>query len=150
MRQIIRTGLAASIAIMLTACGAPLTSENSVISSTPSLLSSEATFRNMLRAMKECYPDALTVSSNYFPEAKEGEIELTMVSDFGNIPFAKWLVQPLPSGAKVQLTRRTRSTGFEEALPVWISGSSAVCPYGTKSDPRPPGSETSQQTMPVR
>jgi hypothetical protein len=100
--------------------------------------------------MKECYPEALTISSNFFPEAKEGEIEMTAVNDLGNVPFGKWLVRPAGSTSTVEMTRSKRHKGFEEALPGWIIGSSTICPYGTRSDPRPPGSELSQQNMPVR
>lgn len=131
-------------------CAGPLGPDNSVTSTTSSRHSSEQTFRNLLRVMKDCYPDSMTIRSNFFPEAKEGEIELFSGNDFGNIPFANWTVKPAPTGSTVTQVRSTRTRGLDASLSEWVDGNSRQCPHGTRSDPRPSGSELSPNTMPVR
>lgn len=132
-------------------CAAPLGPNNSITTSASSPHSSEQTFRNLLRVMKDCYPDSLTIRANYFPEAKEGEIDIYTANDFGNIPFGTWTVKPAPSGSNVTQVRSTRtSKELDATLAEWIEGNSRRCPHGTRSDPRPPGSELNQNNMPVR
>lgn len=132
-------------------CATPLGPDNSITISVASPHSSEQTFRNLLKVMKDCYPDSLTIRANYFPEAKEGEIDLYTANDFGNIPFGTWTVKPASAGSTVTQVRSTR-TGkqLDATLPEWIDGNAQRCPHGTRSEPRPPGSELNQNHMPVR
>lgn len=140
----------AIIGLVVSGCGSQLGPGNSVTASVASKHSSEATFRNLLAVAKDCYPDAITIRSNYFPEAKEGEIELLSVNDFGNRQFATFLVKPAASGSVVTMTRMARHKSYDEALPEWINGNARLCPIGTRSEPRPPGSDLNQNNMPVR
>jgi len=140
-----------AVCATLSGCGGgQLAPDNSVTSTVASTRSSEVTYRNILKVTKDCYPDAVTVRSNYFPEAKEGEIELLSVHELGNNQFAVLLVKPTPNGSLVTMTRKTRHKAFDEALPEWVDGNSRLCPIGTRSEPRPPGSDTNQNIMPVR
>lgn len=102
--------------------------------------------------MKECYPEAMTIRPTYFPEAREGEIDLIGGNEFGAIPFGTWTVKPTSTGAIVTQVRTTRrlATRLDATLPEWIEGNSRECPDGTRSDPRPPGSELNQNNIPIR
>lgn len=145
-----RNALIASV-VLLAGCAGPLTADNSVTTTAVSKHSSEQTFRNMLRVMKECYPDGLVIRPTFFPEAKEGEIDIYYANDFGNIPFASWYVSPSSTGATVKQVRRNRSPSkLDLTLPEWIEGDATNCPGGSRFEPRPPGSELNQNNMPVR
>lgn len=143
--------LAAAAAVVCTGCAGPLGPANSITTTVSSRHSSEQTFRNLLRVMKECYPDGLTIRPTFFPEAKEGEIDIIGGNEFGAIPFGTWTVKPSASGSIVTQVRSTRTPArLDATLPEWIEGSSRECPGGTRSEPRPPGSELNQNNMPVR
>lgn len=147
-----RTMLVVSaMTVLLSGCVGPLTADNSVTTTAASKHSAERTFRNMLRVMKECYPDGLTIRANFFPEAKEGEIDIYYANDFGNIPFASWYVSPVAASATVKQVRRNRSPDkLDATLPEWIEGDATNCPGGSRFEARPPGSELNQNNMPVR
>lgn len=139
------------ITALLVGCSRPLTPDNSVTVVADSKHSSERAFRNLLRVMKECYPDSLTIRANFYPEAKEGELDVFQVNDFGNIPVGTWYVAPKGSGSSVKLVRFKRAhSRLDTVLPEWIEGDSTNCPNGTRFEPRPPGSELNQNNMPVR
>lgn len=152
MDKLVKLNLVVSavMATLLVGCYGPLGPDNSSTSTIASKHSSEQTFRNLVRVLKDCFPDNMTIRSNFFPEAKEGEIDAFGVSEFGNIPFGTWTIKPAPSGATVTQVRSTRNPKVDAVLPEWIEGNSRQCPYGTRSDPRPPGSELNQNNMPVR
>lgn len=136
--------------VLLVGCVGPLTAENSVTTTADSKHSSEQTFRNMLRVIKDCFPDYVTIRSNFFPEAKEGEIELSGGNEWGTIPIGDWTIKPAEGGSTVTQRRSTRVPKLDAVLTQWVEGDSRQCPYGTRSDPRPPGSELNQNNMPVR
>jgi hypothetical protein len=140
-----------AVCMVLTACGnSTLTPDNSVTVTAASRHNSEQTYRNLLRVIKDCYPDGFVTRSNFFPEAKEGEIDLFTQHELGNTSFATWSVKPDAGGAIVNLTRRKRFTGHQDVLPEWIEGDARNCPHGTRFEPRPPGSELNQNIMPAR
>ncbi|CAA2107700.1 hypothetical protein [Variovorax paradoxus] len=139
-----------AVCFAVVGCVQPLNPDNSVTTTASSRHTSEQTYRNLLRVMKECYPDYLTIRSNYFPEAKEGEIEIFGGNEFGNIPVGTWAVKPAATGAVVTQVRSWRNSRLDAVLPQWIEGDATNCPYGSRSEPRPPGSELNQNNMPVR
>jgi len=109
-----------------------LTPENTTKVVVESKAGSERTFRNMLAAMKECFPSGYTIESNYFPEAREGEVNLAALSETTRVDFAKFVVAPVDASARVTMSRRTNFPDFDRALPAWIDGKDGDCPYGTR------------------
>lgn len=141
---------AAAVAMALSACTTVLGPENTVRSSYPSPHSSEKTYRNILAVMRDCYPMGVAIGASYFPEAKEGELRLSARADTYSFDWLIADVKPLGSGSRVDLRRHSRFEKFDAVMPKWIEGDLTECPYGTRPDPRPPGSETNQNNMPVR
>lgn len=131
-------------------CVSVIDAQNSVGSEYLSTLPSEATYRNVVRSMNECYPQGFTIASNYFPEAKEGEITLFAASEVARFDYVKVTTKAQGSGSLVTLKRHSRYRGFEAAMQGWLVGAAEICPYGTRSEPRPSGSELNQNNMPVR
>ncbi|CAA2106091.1 hypothetical protein [Variovorax paradoxus] len=136
--------------VLLAGCVSVIDAQNSVASEFTSPLSSEAAFRNVVHSMNECYPQGFTIASNYFPEAKEGEITLFAVSEVARFDYVKVTTKAHSNGTFVTLKRHSRYRGFEAAMPGWLAGTATSCPYGTRSEPRPPGSELNQNHMPSR
>jgi hypothetical protein len=136
-------------ASLLAGCVSVIDAQNSVGSEYVSQNTTEVTYRNLVRAMNECYPQGFTIASNYFPEAKEGEITLFSASEVARFDYLKAVVKTQGGGSVVTLKRHSRYKGFESAMPDWIAGSATSCPYGTRPEPRPPGSEINQNTKPV-
>lgn len=115
-----------------------LAPKNSKSISEASPLSSEQTYRAMLPVLRDCYGAGMVIESNYFPEAKEGEILIAMTGETVRVEFAKMTIAPSGSGSVVTMVRRTglaNADGFDQALPEWILGKDGRCPLGTKYEP---------------
>lgn len=93
---------------------------------------SEETFRTILPMLRECYPINMAVESNYFPEAKEGEIAIAMTTTNVRVEFARMFISPAGTGSKVRMQRAKNFEAFDKALPAWIAGADGDCPYGTR------------------
>lgn len=146
----IRTTLLISAAAMLGGCVSILDSTNSVPFEVESPYSSETTYRNIVRALNECYPTDSTIAAQYFPEAKEGEVRFSGTADGVRLDYINALIKPSTSGSKVLFNRHKWYQGFEESAPPWIDGKITRCPYSVTKDPKPPGSVLNQQNMPIR
>lgn len=128
-----------------------LTPENSTSTTFPSSLSSEQVFRNVLRSMRDCYPSGFTIEQTYFPEAKEGELVLASVDSTYRAEAVKILTKSTVGGSEAALIKRKNaSKEWDRAVENWMTGTVELCPNGTRSDPRPPGSVLSPQNNPVR
>lgn len=128
----------------------PLTAENATTTTFDSRHSTERTFRNVLAAMRDCYPVGFTVEQTYFPEAKEGEITLAAIDTTYRVESIKLKFQQRGDAAVASLMKRSNAPKtWDAAVQRWIEGDSAQCPGGTRSDPRPSGSETSHHSTPV-
>lgn len=128
----------AGAAALIAGCSMPLSSFDTTVVTTPSPVSAERTYRNVLGAMRVCYPSLYTVESNYFPEAKEGELILAYPFDYGRAEYFKATIAPAAEGAIVSMTRRSNFPKFDEGMRAWVTGGEGGCPYGTKSDPKVP------------
>lgn len=130
----------------------PLTAENAVTISIASAHNSERAYRNTLDAMRSCYPAGFTIERDYLPDSKEGEIVLAAVDTTYRAESIKIQVKPAASGGSIILLtkRKNASLDWDRAVKDWTEGRSDLCPNGTRSDPRPPGSETGPQSMPGR
>lgn len=129
-----------SLVLTLSACTTVLGPENSVETSYTSSHSSEKTYRNMLSAMRDCYPARVTVEPAYFPEAKEGEIRLATRNESVTFEWLAATIKPAATGASVAVRRNVRFGQFDRAIPAWIEGDSRDCPSGTR--PSTPASNT--------
>jgi len=130
--------LAAVTAVALLAgCASPLDKSNSATSTYSSTLSSERTYRNMLGALRECFPiGGVVIESNYYPEAKEGELNVAAIADaYYRIDHAKFKIVPTPTGSLVETTRRADMPKISAAVPEWAAGKDGGCPYGTRWEP---------------
>jgi hypothetical protein len=108
-----------------------ITAENSLRTAASTSASSERTFRNISEAVKTCYP-RLTVDASYYPEAKEGTINLSIRRDTTvRVDLADVKVQPSGQGAQATMLANRGYDEFLGALPAWIDGRSGVCPYGS-------------------
>jgi hypothetical protein len=90
-------------------------------------LSSEQTFRNLNKPMRECF-SMFSYTANFFPEAKEGEIAL---NSQGDIFKAQWIyieVKPSPAGATAKVTYRNVFQPYTAPLKEWAHGRPAACP----------------------
>lgn len=123
-------------AVALTGCASAMlvTPENAVPMTATSIAGSERTYRNVLTAMRECYPAGRTIESNYFPEAKEGEITLAVVQDLYRVEFAKLKVLPAGDRSRVEMLTNRNFKGFDAALAQWVKGDAGSCPYGTRAE----------------
>lgn len=124
--------LCAAVVTALAGCSTLITPENAARSTTASSVGSERTYRNILSAMRECYPTAMTMESNYFPEAKEGEITLVHIYDTSRIEFAKLKVVPAGDRAAVLMDTNKKFAEIETAMPQWVKGDAGPCPFGTR------------------
>jgi len=131
--------LCASV-ISLAGCSMPLSSFETTVVTTPSSDSTERTYRNVVNAMRTCYPSLYTVETTYYPEAKEGEVILAYPFDYGRAEYFKATISSSGPGSLVSMTRRSNFPGFDEGMRAWVSGGEGGCPYGTKSTNRPAGS----------
>jgi hypothetical protein len=136
------------VSVVATGCVSTLDASNSVPFEIKSPYSSETTYRNIVRALNECYPVSSTIAAQYYPEAREGEIKFSGTADSVRLDYISALVKPSESGATVLFNRHKWYQGFEEAAIPWIEGKITRCPYSATRDPRPPGSVTNQQNMP--
>jgi hypothetical protein len=118
--------------VALTGCSSMITQENTVRTTARSSTGSERTYRNLLSAMKDCYPTNMTIEAQYFPDAKEGEIMLASIHDTFRTEFARLKVSQVGDNANVVMDSRSRFDRFPAALPNWVEADSKVCPYGTR------------------
>ncbi len=140
----------AVVAVVCAGCSVPpLSDQNSIDVAASSATSSERTYRTVLGIMRTCYPTQYLIESNFFPEAKEGEIALFQAAE-PRVHFFTMKIAQEAGGANVMMKRRDGFEKFDAALPQWVSGAEGGCPYGTKFDPRPPGSVLSPQNNPIR
>lgn len=140
MRQSLRSIVPAivSAAAALGGCSMPLSSFETTVVTTPSEASTERTYRNVVNAMRVCYPALYTVETTYYPEAKEGEVILAYPFDYGRAEYFKATISSSGAGSLVSMTRRSNFPAFDEGMRAWVSGGEGGCPYGTKSDPKVP------------
>ena len=124
----------ATAAVVLTAgCASPLTVGNSQQTSVQSTASSEATYRALLPVLKECFPTQFAIESNYFPDAREGEVTIAATGDGSfRIEYAKLKVTPAPSGSTVAMTYKANFPKLAPVLPQWVAGKDGGCPYGSR------------------
>lgn len=120
------------VAWLAAGCSSLITPENTVRTTAGSSVGSERTYRNILTAMRECYPTNMTIEAQYFPEAREGEIMLAAINEPQRVEFAKLKVAQLGDKATVVMDSRSRFDGFPSALPKWVQADSKLCPYGTR------------------
>jgi hypothetical protein len=127
-----------------------ITPANSIELRASSPSSSERTFRAMLPVLRDCYPVKFAIDSNYFPDAKEGEITLAVQNDSARLEMAKMTITQQGAGSIVTMRRPTSYDGFDKALPEWVKGNDGGCPLGTRPDPQPSGSAKNANNYPVR
>lgn len=127
-----------------------ITQANSTELRASSPTSSERTFRAMLPVLRDCYPVKFAIDSNYFPDAKEGEITLAVQNDSARLEMAKMAITPQGTGSIVTMRRPKNYDGFDKAFPEWVKGNDGGCPLGTRPDPQPSGSAKSANNYPVR
>ena len=115
-----------------------ITPANSIELRATSPASSERTFRAMLPVLRDCYPVKFAIDSNYFPEAREGEITLAVQNDSARLEMARMTITPQGAGSIVTMRRPTNYAGFDKAFPEWVKGNDGGCPLGTRAEaPRP-------------
>lgn len=126
-----RTSIAGHLAIailMLTVAGCAATGpENSDKMVISTALSSEQTFRNLNKPIRECFT-SFAFNSNFYPDAKEGEI--TLMSK-GDIFQAVWIavdVKPTPTGSSATVTYRRVFEPYTKTMNEWAQGRPAACP----------------------
>ena len=121
--------------LTLTGCSVTnvITPANSTGATFQSTASPERTYRNVLDAVRKCYP-RLTVETGYFPEAREGSINLSIRHDSSvRIELIDVQVAPPPRGLGAAIVTLRAAKGYEDflaALPHWVEAVSDPCPYG--------------------
>lgn len=119
--------IAASLTVMAAASGcAPTGPDNSSSILIESPLSSEATFRNLNKAIRQCYT-GFEFHSNYFPEAKEGEISLRSRGDIFQAVWIAVVVKPAPNGATAEVTYRNFYEPLTKPMTDWATGRGDAC-----------------------
>jgi hypothetical protein len=103
-----------------------------------SAASSEQTYRTMLPVLRECFPTLTAIESNYFPDAKEGEIMVARSTDNVRIELAKMTISPAGTGSTVTMMRHPGFDKLDAVLPAWVNGKDGGCPYGTRVEPPMP------------
>jgi hypothetical protein len=127
--------LAAAVLAALAGCTTTsnITAANSTEIRASSPNSSERTFRAMLPVLRDCYPVKFAIDSNYFPDAKEGEITLAVQGETARLEMAKMIIAQQGSGALVTMRRPKNYDGFDNAFPEWVKGNDGGCPLGTRA-----------------
>ncbi|MDN8617830.1 hypothetical protein [Variovorax ginsengisoli] len=129
-----RSILAAVAALSLGACSFTSTlapnNSKSMVEASPA--SSERTYRTILPVLRDCFPINTAIESNYFPEAREGDIVVAMSTENVRVELLKLAIAPANSGASVKMTRNQNYDKFDKALAAWIDGKDGGCPYGTR------------------
>ncbi len=122
--------LAFVAALLLGGCAATL---DSAITTTERLAlptSPEATYRNLVSAMRRCYfGPSIRVEGDYFPAAQSASLRLVWGNDVGVIEWLRIEVASAPDGSQVTAVRRTAQGKFGPALRSWAAGDSQNCPY---------------------
>lgn len=131
----------------LTGCAMTLRPDNATTVVVESPNSVERTYRNILGVIEVCYPVLHTVESNYFPEAKEGVVSLSTANEHSRIWFFKLTVSTVDGKTQMRMQRRSNFPKFSESLAAWADGKEGGCPYGSKDEPRPPGSAQTHQNL---
>lgn len=127
-----RMVLAMVTGLALSGCTSLITPSNSTAVVQASLSSSERTYRAVLGMLNECFPTDMSIESNYFPDAREGEITVAMKADFVRVDVAKIAFAPAGDGSTVKMMRNTSLDKLDKALPEWVNGKDGGCPYGSR------------------
>lgn len=100
--------------------------DNSTTVEFQTALSSEATFRNLTKPVRDCF-HGHAFTSNFYPEAKEGEITVRSGGDIFVMAFVHLLVAPAGTGSKVTMTFRNTLKPLFANAPAWAKGETAAC-----------------------